>query len=405
VPSTHLSLTGHSRAIAIGSSFLFFIGNYLSGWPLLRYWNVSGGVFPDSEDILLMGECFGERGLEIYSTAQVDDCHGYWYGSMLVRALDFFRIGSELNIVVGFLFFLLLSYSLVTVVWSSVTLEKYRVYVLVGFLLSPPVLLLAHRGNFDSLIILLIIGSIFQIQRGNLFFANTLIISSAFLKFYTAPLLLLTLLMSDRPRKFFLLLVADLATAIVLLGDLSRVTHFWNGDSFKQMFGLGALTGAVNETMTFQISGSLAKNLDLGLLIFALLCLGLTRRRWRIALPEEFQGNFKLLGFLLFGSVSVVSFMLGSVDYRLIFLVFSILFLISIYEFAVGEIFFLSFLSIFAVMLSFPSGKMNIYGDAAALTINAIILFFLVPLLLNLARLFFSRVRIYLQNLSSKVTS
>ncbi len=405
MPSTHLSLTGHSRAIAIGSSFLFFIGNYLSGWPLLRYWNVSGGVFPDSEDILLMGECFGERGLEIYSTAQVDDCHGYWYGSMLVRALDFFRIGSELNIVVGFLFFLLLSYSLVTVVWSSVTLEKYRVYVLVGFLLSPPVLLLAHRGNFDSLIILLIIGSIFQIQRGNLFFANTLIISSAFLKFYTAPLLLLTLLMSDRPRKFFLLLVADLATAIVLLGDLSRVTHFWNGDSFKQMFGLGALTGAVNETMTFQISGSLAKNLDLGLLIFALLCLGLTRRRWRIALPEEFQGNFKLLGFLLFGSVSVVSFMLGSVDYRLIFLVFSILFLISIYEFAVGEIFFLSFLSIFAVMLSFPSGKMNIYGDAAALTINAIILFFLVPLLLNLARLFFSRVRIYLQNLSSKVTS
>jgi hypothetical protein len=252
---------------------------------------------------------------------------------------------------------------------------------------------------------LLIIGSIFQIQRGNLFFANTLIISSAFLKFYTAPLLLLTLLMSDRPRKFFLLLVADLATAIVLLGDLSRVTHFWNGDSFKQMFGLGALTGAVNETMTFQISGSLAKNLDLGLLIFALLCLGLTRRRWRIALPEDFQGNFKLLGFLLFGSVSVVSFMLGSVDYRLIFLVFSILFLISIYEFAVGEIFFLSFLSIFAVMLSFPSGKMNIYGDAAALTINAIILFFLVPLLLNLARLFFSRVRIYLQNLSSKVTS
>ena len=381
------------------------MGNYLSGWPLLRYWNVSGGVFPDSEDILLMGECFGERGLEIYSTAQVDDCHGYWYGSMLVRALDFFRIGSELDIVVGFLFFLLLAYSLVTVVWSSVTPEKYRVYVLVGFLLSPPVLLLAHRGNFDSLIILLIIGSIFQIQRGNLFFANTLIISSAFLKFYTAPLLLLTLLMSDRPRKFFLLLVADLATAIVLLGDLSRVTHFWNGDSFKQMFGLGALTGAVNETMTFQISGSLAKNLDLGLLIFALLCLGLTRRRWRIALPEDFQGNFKLLGFLLFGSVSVVSFMLGSVDYRLIFLVFSILFLISIYEFAVGEIFFLSFLSIFAVMLSFPSGKMNIYGDAAALTINAIILFFLVPLLLNLARLFFSRVRIYLQNLSSKVTS
>jgi hypothetical protein len=405
VPSTRLSLARRSRAIAIGASFLFFVGNYLSGWPLLRYWNVSGGVFPDSEDILLMGECFGERGLEIYSTAQVDDCHGYWYGSMLVRALDFFRIGSELDIVVGFLFFLLLAYSLVTVVWSSVTPEKYRVYVLVGFLLSPPVLLLAHRGNFDSLIILLIIGSIFQIQRGNLFFANTLIISSAFLKFYTAPLLLLTLLMSDRPRKFFLLLVADLATAIVLLGDLSRVTHFWNGDSFKQMFGLGALTGAVNETMTFQISGSLAKNLDLGLLIFALLCLGLTRRRWRIALPEDFQGNFKLLGFLLFGSVSVVSFMLGSVDYRLIFLVFSILFLISIYEFAVGEIFFLSFLSIFAVMLSFPSGKMNIYGDAAALTINAIILFFLVPLLLNLARLFFSRVRIYLQNLSSKVTS
>lgn len=405
MPSTRLSLARRSRAIAIGASFLFFVGNYLSGWPLLRYWNVSGGVFPDSEDILLMGECFGERGLEIYSTAQVDDCHGYWYGSMLVRTLDFFRIGSELNIVVGFLFFLLLAYSLVTVVWSSVTLEKYRVYVLAGFLLSPPVLLLAHRGNFDSLIILLIIGSIFQIQRGNLFFANALIIFSAFLKFYTAPLLLLTLLMSDRPRKFFLMLVADLATAVVLLGDLSRVTHFWNGDSFKQMFGLGALTGAVNETMTFQISGSLAKNLDLGLLIIALLYLGLTRRGWRIAPPENFQGNFKLLGFLLFGSVSVVSFMLGSVDYRLIFLVFSMLFLISIYEFAVSEIFFLSFLSIFAVMLSFPSGKMNIYGDAAALTINAIILFFLFPLLLNLVGLFFSRVRFYLQNLSSKVTS
>ena len=88
-----------------------------------------------------MAECFHLYGFNVYSTAKVDDCHGYWYGSMLVRLLDFFRVGPSLSIPVGIFFLGLLSYSLVAVIWSTVKLDIHRVYILAGFLLAPPVLL------------------------------------------------------------------------------------------------------------------------------------------------------------------------------------------------------------------------------------------------------------------------
>jgi hypothetical protein len=397
VPSPRLSIAGHSKAVAIGSSFLFFIINYLSGWPLLRYWNVSGGVFPDSEDILLMGECFGKYGLDIYSTALVDDCHGYWYGSVLVRLLDFFGIGSSLNVFVGFLFFGLLSYTLVNVVWKTVERDAHRIYILSGLLLSPPVLLLAHRGNFDTPIILLVLISILLICRGNFYLANLLIILSAFFKFYTAPLLVLVWLLSNRSRKYLLLILMDIGVLIILLSDLSRVTHFWNGDSFKQAFGIGALTGAINETSTFYISGDLAKRLDVVLLLITLLFLAIKKRNWRIELTKGYQKQFNFLGFLFFGSVALISFLLGSVDYRLLYMGFSILFLCSIYRFSSGENLAIILLSVFALLLSFPSGKLNIYGDAAALGLAAICLYFLLPILASLVLSVFRKPWLYLQ--------
>jgi len=393
-----ISLLLRTKSIAFFASFIYLLANFLTGWPLLRYWNVSGGVFPDGRAILRMAECFHLYGFNVYSTAKVDDCHGYWYGSMLVRLLDFFRVGPSLSIPVGIFFLGLLSYSLVAVIWSTVKLDIHRAYILAGFLLAPPVLLLAHRGNFDTPILLLVILSIYLMCRGQLFLANFLIILSAFFKFYTAPLLVLVWLLSDRSKKYLFLILVDLGAILILLGDLSRVTHFWNGDSFKQMFGLGALTGAINETMTFQISGNLAKNLDLGILVFSLLFLFIAKRNWKVELPTEYKRQFNYLGFLFFSTVSLVSFLLGSVDYRLLYLGFSLLFLSSIFKFSSGENFAIILLTILALLLSFPSGKLNVYGDAAALALAAINIHFLVPVLGKLVSEVIQKPKLYLQN-------
>jgi hypothetical protein len=50
------------------------------------------------------------------------------------------------------------------------------------------------------------------------------------------------------------------------------------------------------------------------------------------------------------------------------------------------------------LLLSFPSGKLNVYGDTAALALAAINIHFVLPILGKLVSEVFQKPKLYLQN-------
>lgn len=363
------------------ASFLFYLANYLTGWPLLRYWNKSSGVFGDSKDILHSAECFKKFGTGIYTVNASETGCGYWYGSNLLRFLNLLGLNTSFVKYFGFLFIALLVTALGFFINSS-QLTNLKVYLIQMILLiSPPFMLLAQRANFDSLIFFLITLSVYFVYRSNFVIAILLVCLTALMKFYTAPLLLFFVIFSPKVRDRYLAGAIFVLTLTLIIPDLlkspvSKPGLTYIGDSF----GLGTLSGAINLTQSFSINSSLAHVIDLIIFCFILILVAVIINRQGFLKKLEEVGPREVIAFLIFAGAFLVSFMVTSVDYRLIY-IGPALFLLrdqitNVKNWVGGSL--LLFYSSF--LLSYPSGRINIFGDLS----NFILAAFFLVIVLNL---------------------
>ena len=214
------------RILTFSFIFVFFAINTLSGWHLLRLWGMrvaDGRNFMDLDAVLINTDCYQEIGWDIYSVQPGDTCRNYVYGSTLIRLLDFLGLGHAQLIPLGWISIAVTTFILADLISRLFAFSNRIYFVGIGAAISPPIMLLVERGNFDWLVLGFVYLSAVFFSRGYKKTGFLLLIFSSLIKFYTFPVLIfaLVLLKSNRER-FFALLLSILALWQIVY-DLQRM--------------------------------------------------------------------------------------------------------------------------------------------------------------------------------------
>jgi hypothetical protein len=365
-----------SQRVKIVLTFLvilaFYAVNHISGWWLLRFWNVRGVMdFQDMNAVLYNTDCFKTIGWAIYDTQSGNACVNYVYGSFLIRALDLFNLGSSQLALIGWLAMALIS--LIFADMSVKLLERSQIVFFAGLLLivSPPVLLLVERGNFDWIVFLCIYLGAVCFSKDFRIAGFLILCFSALVKFYTFPLLILSLLfMKDRKQRYaaFLIICAVLVRIILDLMELRSIyigawfAAFGNTVWAKYIVRLDINLGVIASTL-------------LGLVVTSILMI-LVRKTFRYDLIEikHLKKLSQIDYFALFSSITFLACYFAGMnyDYRLIFLIPALWFLVEKTTLVHNRIVIGLFVLAFA--FSYNVGYMQPFGDIAINTLVAILL-------------------------------
>jgi hypothetical protein len=199
---------------------------------------------------------------------------------------------------------------------------KFSILFKIAIVFSPPIVLLAERGNFDTVIFLLVFLSATLFVRNLPELALIPIFAASLMKFYTLPSLFAIAILRFRNTTRLVALIAATYASYLILQDLGRVAvgfrQFWYAQ-----FGMSVWGRYINEVGFFKLNETTI-NL-LGIIIFGL-TIYIVSRRSRIPKDVLSSDNSayqaKNITFLLLFSTHIACFSLGmSYDYRLIFIV------------------------------------------------------------------------------------
>jgi hypothetical protein len=344
----------------------------LTTWIPLRYWRIwGGGNFIDSGQILQWADCYKNFGSTIFLSQ--GECSGYLYGSSLIRILNALNLAPSNTQLLGYMFMFCLALAIAYSAGFSRDRTGYP--LLLAVLCSPPILLLAERGNFDIPMLLLVIFTSILFSRRYQAWALIPLSVSVLLKFYTLPLFILYFVLNDtKRRKLFTLIVGVIVSVQVAL-DLRLVqSTFPSGFSWK--FGssiwaryLSQLDSAVYGEVFAHLSG-------LGILLIFLLLTMIAMKKSRVLQPSKIckEGNGNTLFYSLFGT-HLSCFMLGvSFDYRLVFLLLaSLVYLKLLSERSDAHAFLIIGLTIMSAWLTYPSSGLEPLGDLATEALTVIL--------------------------------
>lgn len=205
------------RNISVVSFFyLFYMVNRYFEYPFLRIGDAwFDRKFDDSLQVLKSAECYVKIGRSIYDQANCS----YLYGSTLLDFINFFNLSAVNFTLIGELFFVIN-----VIIFTVFSVQIYNKYGLKKFLLcsfifiSPPFHYLIERGNFDTLIILLLVISAILITKDKLISASIILGLASTFKFYTLPVLLMFLLyLKLSKRKYFFLHIAIMVISVAFV--------------------------------------------------------------------------------------------------------------------------------------------------------------------------------------------
>jgi hypothetical protein len=348
----------HLKAMIIQTLciFLYFSLMQLTTWIPMRYWSAwGGGNFLDTWQVLRFTDCYQDIGLDIYRT-DVGQCSNYLYGRLLVQLLALLDVSTNLTPLIGYGFLLLLSFSISNLFLVS---SKSELIVIMIVLLSPPIQLLAERGNFDILIIFGLVIATRLTLNGFQALALVIIFITTLIKFYTAPVLLIFMLSKKPLRIKALSGFLFVCSVILILRDI-KITESSYPQGATGQFGIkvwGEYLNLYNWT-----SGSEARNLFLGIVILFLCCIVMMSMSRIVRQSQDIapiwgkgSGQFFIVTF-------VCCYLMGmNFDYRLTILAFALLaYLKSINE--LNRHWLILFLTS-SLWLSFPSGGLQPIGD------------------------------------------
>ena len=344
--------------------FGFFGAMQVYDWPLLKYWGVKGHIdFADLNSVLGSADCFRTIGFAIYDYPIGHEC-AYNYGSWLMRTISALGLKESFTSVIGWLFILGISYLLAFVI-ARVKIKL--IDVVFGFMIfvSPPIMLLLERGNFDILIIFLVIfaAKLASLQRITL---SIIVIFASFLyKFYTVGLVLLMTLFTRTLFAFIFWLFA-LGVGIVQVAlDFQRGPGFINTERIS--FG-GPIFGIYLKYVGLDLSYLFSLIIGILLLFIGVWLFGLKKfptnqyfTDLKLVNPEK---NFSYFIFLFFIAVHTSCYVLGmNFDYRLILVAVANFILITQFDLSPKTRLTLRIMTVLIMWTSFNSGFFQPVGD------------------------------------------
>lgn len=174
---------------------------FLSGWWPLKKQGIGGGHnYVDLKAVLDVAQCYLTDGKTVFAAGS--NC-AYQYGVFLLDFINVLGLNSVNYKLLGFALFLLNAIFLAFLATSTSYSSQSR-SISALLILSTGSWLLFERGNFDSLIFLIVLISLPFLYTKYSLVGFVLIGTTALMKFYTLPLLfLLVVLEKKRGTKIF----------------------------------------------------------------------------------------------------------------------------------------------------------------------------------------------------------
>ena len=354
--------------------FIFFVVMQLTNWRPVKYWGLRGDGtnFIDSKQVINWTECYKEVGDQIFASS--GNCSGYIYGKVIPLFFSNFPGSENLSNAVGYFFLLLIS-----LVLGSVTshLQSFSIKALaLAIFLSPPVLLLVERGNFDSLMVSLLFAGALLYRKKKYLLSFSALALSALVKFYTLPVLLVFLFRSKKRNAILLFIPAFVLTLLVTVYEMSLIKSKFPSDSTYK-FGMSIWVRYLPEDrIPFNVS-LLANLVGISVLIFiSLFVIACYKSKFFITkYSESNQFTQNAIIFNFFFITHAACFFGGmSYDYRLIFLAISGLYFLNM-KISNGSLEnTIKILLVLSIWLSYPSGGLQPIGDLATGALTVILL-------------------------------
>jgi hypothetical protein len=341
----------------------FFLIMQLTNWPPLRFWGWwGGGNFLDSWQVLASADCYRSIGLQVYDLD--NPCMSYAYGRPLLWTLSGLHIGASQASLFGIAFLLIISLAITTTVKNlgfSSAKKNLLSFVIAA---SPPVLLLVDRGNFDSLIVSMVLLAAWMHSKEKSIPAIILIFLASTFKYYTAPLLLLMVFVSKGKISKATAAILFVAASLSVVRDLNITQFTFSSNNPHLTFGLG------HEFLYLLKYDSLSWLEDFTSVTGVLVVLffsGISYwwlKKYNIEINSSKEKSFMRKLYLFSTTIFISCYLAGmNADYRLIFLCISGIALLNIIR--ISESFESGALHIICgiLWLTFPSGDLEIFGD------------------------------------------
>jgi len=351
----------------------------LSTWLPLRYWKAwGGGNFLDTWQILRYGKCYETVGLSVYENIGTN-CSNYLYGRTLLQLISFLGIDTTQTQIIGYIFLVVLAIGL-TLIFPIQNRRDFLLFLAV--LLSPPIMLLADRGNFDILIFLALILVAKSVSHANFYLAFGLLTLTVLLKYYTAPVFLVVLFFTKNPKERIFGATLFLASAGLAIRDiLITQTQYPHGS--EAQFGFSVWGEYLNNFSSTQVNQIQKYALSAVTFAIVFLIIFISTQKLQLNSVNFIElTSWRFYAFWIFLTVSISCYFGGmSFDYRLIYLAATLLLasrvLIDFNSRALIEIL------VVILWLSFPSGGLQPLGD---LFIEVIVAYCFVYLMLEVKR-------------------
>jgi hypothetical protein len=373
-----------TKSILVVLILLFVVANELVSWPILKLWNIyANRGFIDLQSPLHHIECFVQGQNFQVLRSNVYPCGGYWYGSTLIYLGEILHLSTHSKYLIAAAISIPLIYFLVS--------YGQRLYIkadllgrilLLAAMFSPPSILLFQRGNLDGLIILMLLVAIklFEGSQKSVLAGWLLILLATLFKFWSIPALFVSILWI---RNLFFKVTAFISALIVAFVVYKEYRSVDFGDAFptaENIFGWRFFSLTLNSTKSYSINPLSSLTLDFVMLFLILICCSLLIKQlseYELLSDLKSSLDSDKEVWILGSSFVFCYFASSNVDYRLTpLLILALSMTAKIEDLQVSNLILLLIST--TMWLTYPSGKLQIFGDVfAALFACLLLVYFL----------------------------
>jgi hypothetical protein len=333
--------------------------------------------FDDTYQVLNSAKCYATIGRSIYDQITCS----YLYGSPLLDVINFIGV-SPMNVnFVGelFLYINIMIFTFISVrAYNNFGIKRILLCVLI--FISPPFHYLIERGNFDTLIILMLLISCIFISRGKLIFGSIFLGIASVIKFYTLPVLLIYLLYLKFSKSTHLKfhLAIGILTGLIVFRDYLHIRGILGSGTggYGGTFGLKSIALYANHLSTyFNTTLVFLVTILSFILVFFVILFKFSLRKPRFHALDSFSYVIQLV----FGLQIVICYLITmNNDYRLSILGIFLSALLMRSPINSGLERNILIFGLIAMWLSYPSWILQVLGDisliiAIFLIINSIL--------------------------------
>jgi len=336
-----------------------FVYQYFFGWLYL------GGQhgFGDLIYVLDRVSCIEFGWEKLYSLRTEEVCTGYIYGSTLLKILSLIPVAIVETNIVAYSFIVIFTLIYVVTVSQSVMPLSLAFFSIVLFF-SPPIVLLLERLNIDLIIFLLVYYAASFRGKSLWLLAPTCLALASLFKFYTLPLLIGQSLNFRKRKRAIVLISILLPTLTLVIIDMRRLEYLpWDA---RNMFGNAIWL----EYVLYVVQGpythaNFAAASLLGITLIACVGIVLYKMRFLEGPTAIVHGQSANRLVFVLSTYTFCYFSGLSVDYRLVFLLFSYLLAEQLFFMAKATAWILRISMFLSLYLSYNVEILQPLGDLA----------------------------------------